>query len=579
MGPGELGALGERALELLARTLPVPAAIPDAHRADEVRARRGGQRERALGSGDRGLVGIAVPRPEGPTEMHFAEPLVCLGEIRFERKGVAEIALGRVEALQTAILEEVARLEERLVGLRRDFLPSSRHGDHRGQENCDGGHGRRERADESGPRAFLARVRQKAISAPGQRLDESWGARVVAKSGPDLLDAGVQAPFEMNVGLLAPELAAQLLAGHDFARPAREDGEDPNRLRGKLQGLPVPVELQSGQVQLETIECDPLGHRSFILSCGKSGKNQGRRFAPRVVWPRRYEDMSSILLALALLSSPQTDPLEEAVRLFAAEDWEGASAAYRKLVADSPDDGRAWLRLGIALQRLDRHEEAVAALRRADALGFLPPITRFEIARSSALLGNAESALDFLEGAVEAGYAQPDQLADTTAFASLSESARFQAAVARARVNAEPCEHIPEFRQFDFWLGDWNVTARGSQAGTNRIEKLEGGCLLQENWSSSLGGTGTSMNYYDAVKKKWVQVWVDSSGTSIHAEAELRDGAMRFEGEHHYPDGRVELYKMTFTPNEDGSVRQFIEQSNDGGESWYVWFDGLYEKN
>jgi hypothetical protein len=136
----------------------------------------------------------------------------------------------------------------------------------------------------------------------------------------------------------------------------------------------------------------------------------------------------------------------------------------------------------------------------------------------------------------------------------------------------------PEHRQFDFWLGEWNVYAQGSKAGTNRIEKLEGGCLLLENWSSSLGGTGKSMNYYDAVKEKWVQVWVDSSGTSIHAEAEFRDGAMRFEGEHHYPDGRVELYRMTFTPNADGSVRQLIEQSRDGGASWYVWFDGLYKK-
>ncbi len=33
---------------------------------------------------------------------------------------------------------------------------------------------------------------------------------------------------------------------------------------------------------------------------------------------------------------------------------------------------------------------------------------------------------------------------------------------------------------------------------------------------------------------------------------------------------------MTFTPQEDGSVRQFLEESSDGGETFSVWFDGRY---
>ena len=41
-------------------------------------------------------------------------------------------------------------------------------------------------------------------------------------------------------------------------------------------------------------------------------------------------------------------------------------------------------------------------------------------------------------------------------------------------------------------------------------------------------------------------------------------------------DGTKKLYKMTFTPLENGDVRQFIEESLDGGKSWHVWFDGTY---
>ncbi len=140
-----------------------------------------------------------------------------------------------------------------------------------------------------------------------------------------------------------------------------------------------------------------------------------------------------------------------------------------------------------------------------------------------------------------------------------------------------PCEADTTYRQFDFWVGEWDVfNSEGQQAGTNRIEKLLGGCLLLENWTSARGSEGKSINYYDPIRKRWVQTWVDGQGGIIAVEGGLEDGAMRFEGEHLYPDGRREAYRMSFTPRADGSVRQFIEQSKDGGSTWYVWFDGTY---
>jgi hypothetical protein len=102
------------------------------------------------------------------------------------------------------------------------------------------------------------------------------------------------------------------------------------------------------------------------------------------------------------------------------------------------------------------------------------------------------------------------------------------------------------------------------------------GCLLLENWTSARGGAGKSVNYYDPIRKRWVQTWVDGQGGIIAVQGRLEGGAMRFEGEHLYPDGRTEAYRMSFTPQADGSVRQFIEQSRDGGATWYVWFDGTY---
>src|SRR5919108_895437 len=59
----------------------------------------------------------------------------------------------------------------------------------------------------------------------------------------------------------------------------------------------------------------------------------------------------------------------------------------------------------------------------------------------------------------------------------------------------KPCS-APEYRQFDFWVGEWDVkTPKGTIAGTNRIERIEGGCALQENWRGT-NNTGRSINAY-----------------------------------------------------------------------------------
>ena len=147
-----------------------------------------------------------------------------------------------------------------------------------------------------------------------------------------------------------------------------------------------------------------------------------------------------------------------------------------------------------------------------------------------------------------------------------------------APAEARPCESLPEYGAFDFWVGEWEVSADGELAGTNRIQKLVEGCVLLENWTSVKGGTGKSFNYYDPGSKKWIQIWVDSQGGVIRAEGGLRGDSMILEGAHVYRNGSEELFRMTFTLLEDGSVRQFIEQSKDDGATWYVWFEGLYKK-
>lgn len=136
----------------------------------------------------------------------------------------------------------------------------------------------------------------------------------------------------------------------------------------------------------------------------------------------------------------------------------------------------------------------------------------------------------------------------------------------------------PEHRGFDFWLGEWQVrTPDGRLAGTNRIDREYDGCVLHEKYTTGRGYSGESLNIYDAPRKVWHQTWVDTSGTLLMLEGGLRDGRMVLEGQTTGADGVITRHRITWTPNADGSVRQFWESTGADGQ-WTVAFDGAYTR-
>jgi hypothetical protein len=135
-----------------------------------------------------------------------------------------------------------------------------------------------------------------------------------------------------------------------------------------------------------------------------------------------------------------------------------------------------------------------------------------------------------------------------------------------------------EHRQFDFWVGRWDVTVQGKPAGTNDITMEEGGCLIHEHWTGARGGTGQSFNFYDRSTGQWNQVWVDNRATVLRLTGSFADNQMRLAGVAPGPDGKPQQQRLTFFQNPDGTVRQLWETSADGS-SWQVAFDGLYRKS
>jgi hypothetical protein len=136
-----------------------------------------------------------------------------------------------------------------------------------------------------------------------------------------------------------------------------------------------------------------------------------------------------------------------------------------------------------------------------------------------------------------------------------------------------------EYRQFDFWVGEWTVTLpNGRSAGTNHIQSINAGCGLREEWTGAGGSTGTSLNAFDPVSGRWHQTWIGSDGTVLLLDGGLRDGAMELSGVTTGADGAKTLHRIRWTPlgGSPASVRQLWESSTDGGKTWTVAFDGKY---
>lgn len=137
----------------------------------------------------------------------------------------------------------------------------------------------------------------------------------------------------------------------------------------------------------------------------------------------------------------------------------------------------------------------------------------------------------------------------------------------------------PEHRQFDFWIGEWDVANPGGKpAGRNRIESILGGCALRETWTGTGGSHGTSYNAWDRQRRRWHQTWIDDGGLVLRLEGGFADGRMVLQGETLDSTASAVLNRITWQETGPGAVRQLWEVSSDGGKTWGVAFDGRYRK-
>ena len=108
----------------------------------------------------------------------------------------------------------------------------------------------------------------------------------------------------------------------------------------------------------------------------------------------------------------------------------------------------------------------------------------------------------------------------------------------------------PEYRQFDFWLGNWDIqTIGGAPQGGSVISGALGGCALLESY---MGGLGRSLNAFDDATNTWHQFYVATGGGVLLLSGGLRADSMIL-AEQRGPTLR-DVWAWTTRP--DGSVKQ-----------------------
>jgi len=149
----------------------------------------------------------------------------------------------------------------------------------------------------------------------------------------------------------------------------------------------------------------------------------------------------------------------------------------------------------------------------------------------------------------------------------------------------KPCSD-PVYRQFDFWIGEWEAYAtNGQKAGDSRIEMILDSCIILENWTSAtinkgIRYAGKSYNTYNATSKKWQQYWVDNAGgVTEYFDGHAEENKMILQtASIKQKDGINKIMKMTFTRLSPDKIRQHGESSVDEGKTWKTDFDLEYRR-
>lgn len=158
--------------------------------------------------------------------------------------------------------------------------------------------------------------------------------------------------------------------------------------------------------------------------------------------------------------------------------------------------------------------------------------------------------------------------------------------------NAQPTPAIDrvfqfeEYRQFDFWIGTWEVNLRRIQEDHTwvdwkkaiaHIHPILDGKAILELWEDQYDGSpqeviiGYSLRYYNSATGKW-HLWLNWPGSnrsgSSSLEGQFQHCRGEFFSERPIDDSTNLISRYTFSDITDHSLRWDDAFSRDGGKTW-----------
>ncbi|PYX91282.1 MAG: hypothetical protein DMG71_20555 [Acidobacteria bacterium] len=148
----------------------------------------------------------------------------------------------------------------------------------------------------------------------------------------------------------------------------------------------------------------------------------------------------------------------------------------------------------------------------------------------------------------------------------------------------DPCT-APEQKQFDFWVGAWDLTWPGEKEhevahGTNRIKRVLDSCIVEENFDGgdAMPLRGISVSVFDTRSAKWKQTWVDNEGGYLDFVGDFKDGQMILSRQATRSDGTKVLQRMVWKDIQPNEFDWSWESSKDGGKTWQVLWPIHYKR-
>ncbi|MEO7291948.1 MAG: tetratricopeptide repeat protein, partial [Ginsengibacter sp.] len=268
--------------------------------------------------------------------------------------------------------------------------------------------------------------------------------------------------------------------------------------------------------------------------------------------------------------------------LYFASDWANSKSAYEQIIKDTSHDAMHLNRLGFANQNLGNYPGAENYYHRALLSNPISPekvSVLSRMARVKSLLNKPDEAFMRLDSAIAAGYSNLSELDTSKDFNNIRNDSRFKKVREQVYGITNPCMVNPQAREFDFWIGEWDVYPTGAKniVGNSVVQMSSSGCALLENWTSPLSN-GKSLNFVDPITNKWKQVWVGSYANGIQdfINGEYKEGAMHFTFETRDAQGHKVIGRFIFYNQGANQVRQFNETSIDDGKTWVTSYDFTY---